>query len=299
MKSARELLESPEVWGTKSLVADFLAEELASNRLSLVLGAGVSAACGLPEWRPLVQRSIELSGAVGLSVVDQGPEVSSERLLVEHFGGDAVAFSAVVRKALYENFDGSTRALLRTPILTSLSALIAGMAKGRLRGVVSFNFDDLFERCLESLGVCVNVVDSINWKRGPYDIESFHPHGLLPFDSGKRATPIVFVEKDFDRLFGGAALSLRDEVLGLLRTTTPLFIGLSGRDANLRGMLASCEARASSGLPRWGVRVCKKGNHENPTWESRGVCCVELDAHPETASFVDAIVKKAASLRLR
>jgi hypothetical protein len=115
-------------------------------------------------------------------------------------------------------------------------------AKRGVAAVVTFNFDDLLERALDSRHIPYCVISDERRPSGP-GVPVVHPHGFLSQDPVPAA--IVFTEDDYHRLSDTVFHWAATTILGHLRSRTVLFVGLSMSDPNLRRLLDAAHPQAS------------------------------------------------------
>ncbi len=174
---------------------------LAVERVSVLLGAGASAAAGLPGWDALAEQLLIESDVVA------GPEEAKAflarqdaMLAAEAAKASASDWPAVLRKALYGDDDEPEPAVLH------LAA--AALAAGRDAGLVqlhTLNFDPLLgtalRRALDEIGSPALVHERAESAAGPAGHHTVnHLHGLLPVDPGESARGIVLTIRDFAQL---------------------------------------------------------------------------------------------------
>ena len=241
-----------------------LQDAWTSSRLVLFLGAGVSMPYGIPSWDELT-----------LDILLAGPSdrfrrfwLHYRRALAEWFfqnydfspttlarvvryrlqktlkNGDRDAaraeFANLVRKRLYRELNQGPG----KP--TALSAAVELIERSehegrRIRAVATFNFDDLLEKALAQRGILVDVCSGGIRSRGD-KLHIYHVHGYLPqsdepqFNS-LREHNLIFSEDEYHLSSLSPFSGTTTDLVGLLRSATGLFIGLSMSDPNLRRWL--------------------------------------------------------------
>lgn len=286
-------MSSPSDWDNRERLLDLLAHRLVRKRLSLFLGAGASHAFKLPDWTRLVDNLYAQKALTRPS--SRNDTADAESLLVEHYKSDRVAFAKDVQKALYQDYKHDPSVIETNPLLTAIGALVMSSARGSVAQVMTFNYDDLLEVYLSWRGLTVASVDHLPAWNSDADVEVLHPHGLLHTDMTAPTRGLVLTRLDYDGIVGNSADLWRQRMIGILRSTTCLFIGLSGDDANLTSMLVEVKKAHSSREPYWGVRFgC---DTKGPTWSARGVYPLHLKNHDETPALILDICRRAAALR--
>lgn len=287
-------MSSPEDWDNRERLLDLLASRLLRKRLSLFLGAGASHAFKLPDWTRLVDNLYAQKSLVRPST--RNDTADAESLLVSHYKSDRVKFARDVQKALYQDYKHDQSLLESNPLLTAIGALVMSSARGSVAEVMTFNYDDLLEVYLSWRGLTVASVDQLPIWNSDADVEVLHPHGLLRTDMTEPQRGVVVTRLDYDDIVGNTADLWRQRMVGILRSTTCLFIGLSGDDSNLSSMLNETKKAHSTREPFWGVRFgC---DDKGPSWSARGVYPLQLKDHDETPSLILDICRRAAALRM-
>jgi hypothetical protein len=207
----RRTLELPWPLDPQLLAAaDGLADRARANELALFLGAGVSAAAGLPLWSELL---VQLATDAGLpeqdlAGLDALPPQDAASLLGRRMGG------TTLRKRVGEIFADRPHALAH--------ALLAALP---VREVVTTNYDRLFEAAAEGTDRPVVVL--------PSSRPSGQERWLLKLhgDVGDADSVVLTREEFLEYDIGRSALS--GVVQALLLTRHVLFVGLSLLDDNL------------------------------------------------------------------
>lgn len=229
------------------------------KRLVLLLGAGVSAQYGLPDWERLVTQiavdpnreakdlerrkssallswvsrdygldPLMLGRAMEIAIARARPELSHDDVRRELLES--------VRAHLYATVTRPSKGS-RTTLQAVADLLEAGSErKGGVAAVVTLNFDDLLERELRRRRIrCVPV-----WEATPdpgAGIPILHPHGFLPQRGEIPDQRLVLTESDFHLMTESVVNWASGEIASYLRNYTVLFIGLSLADPNLRRLL--------------------------------------------------------------
>lgn len=290
-------MSSPDDWNSVN-VTTFLAEKLALGQLSLFLGAGVSRAVGLPDWSKLVDDIFASVSVVRPDVKDNTEDVLT--ILNSHFDGDRVLLARKIRTILYKNYDSDPDGLDSNKMLSALGALLMSSVRGSASHVVTFNYDDLLETYLRWRGLVVESIAHLPHIGSRSDIKVLHLHGLLPLDTSCPVNRgVVISQMDYDSIVGDAKNFWRQRVTDILRSTTPIFVGLSGQDANLTSMLTETHKLHpnASRDQYWGVRFSVNGDSNGSTWRNRGIYSMELGSYDEIPSLILNMCRHAAALR--
>lgn len=201
-----------------------------SGNLTLFLGAGVSIESGIPSWEDFIKKlSAKIFRSCGVCWCNVGNFLSHIRalkLLLDDKNPEA--FNSIFQKILYESLceENST--------LDAVSALIYG--KG-IENIVTYNFDDLLESKLKSLGnKNIQSITSDFPKELKNGINIFHVHGLVEQNNNFKGN-IIFSEEEYNKLFSDSTQWGNVVQLKFLRNSTCLFIGCSFEDPNIKRLL--------------------------------------------------------------
>ena len=270
---AKFRMSNIDEFGDPATLARYLGEQLISGRLTLVLGAGISKAFGLPEWDQLLGR---LFAQHGESLPAQDAKRQAEFLRNKFYRNDSDKFRADVKKALYRDVGVSYEVVRRCDTLAAVGSLAMTSRRGSASQLITFNWDDLLETYLEYHGFVTASVDSDRHWATATDVTIFHPHGFLPLSATRRdSESIVFDQLSYTSIMGEEGRLWRQTLLSIMRSRTSILIGLSGNDDNLDLLLMECKGGHASMLERtafWGVTYTTNDeDHETLFWKQRGV----------------------------
>lgn len=231
-----------------------LIQAYRDEELVLVLGAGVSIPYGLPDWNTLLQKlllttmsaeaekSPDQAGVLArlYSAVFSPNPLIAARYLNNHYretSNSGLAFETAVRDALYE--------FVSTKQYTNLFKEIRQLciAPGRspsLDCIITYNYDDLLERCLNEIDVEIRhrPVYAVGMNPGPGELPIYHVHGFLPREEALTHEHKVALSDDQYHQQYGDVYSWNNMVqLNKFRDSMCLFIGMSMTDPNLRRLL--------------------------------------------------------------
>ena len=235
----------------KSLV-ESLKRKYQHEELSLFLGAGVSVDAGIPKWSELINSLLSemiLRRASGeadplfseylneiIRLAYQNKEdspITQMRYIRGAFSTDE--YLQVVHDVLYKNNPKPS-----TVLLNAIAEICAPRRNHiGVQGIVTYNFDDLLERCLKKRNIPTNTLSCESDITDPEKLSIFHVHGFLPkrksgFDEN---VELIFSEEDYHRVYRDAYCWSNLAQLNYLRERTCLFIGCSLTDPNLRRLL--------------------------------------------------------------
>lgn len=179
---------------------------LKDGQLSLITGAGVSVPLGLPKWITLVRRLCESSQKDEIRNLVAGKDDSdlNLKLISEKFKdsfNDNNEYLEEIQRILYDKIELNLDTVHK-PMMTALSSLFVGNYKGRVKRVVTYNFDNLLNWYLSVLGLSVNTEYDNQAIDSNEDCNIFHVHGILPhpssFSKVKKSKSIVFSQDEFE-----------------------------------------------------------------------------------------------------
>ncbi|NDV57019.1 SIR2 family protein [Bacteroides sp. 519] len=257
------------LWEDRSSLVKYLANKLKDNSLSLVLGAGVSNAFGLPGWAELIT-TIEHRIPFKCNSDDVYEKGNELRDYFEEHGGYSLYLDAV-QAALYKEIKDDFEELNDRKILDAIAALCIPSRRGSVKDIITFNFDNILEIYLRYYGiVSYSPVSGNSWRTNS-DVNIFHIHGFLPKDRREtRSESIVFDGKSYKERVDYSNWEWAPQISSLLRCTTSIYIGLSGNDDNMERFVRDSEVhhayKKTSDL-FWGITFIRdKGtqdaNHE-------------------------------------
>ncbi len=246
--------DSNEQREIKRLRLEQLKQAYQAENLTLCLGAGVSHDAGIPLWNELIHELLvlmidyktqgevlnreELTRITQLAISNQEDSpLTQVRYIRAAFETDENEdYYELVRKVLYEK-----KIKLGSSLLNAISKLSKPERNHvGVKGIITYNFDDLLERKLQTKGIKYNVI--YREKDSP-DISSlniYHVHGFLPHTKGKTDsidTALIFSEEDYHEVYRDAYCWSNITQLNAFRENVCLFIGCSLTDPNIRRLL--------------------------------------------------------------
>ena len=217
--------------------------ELAADRFGVLLGAGASAAAGLPGWDTLAERLLVRSGVAPDEPTAKSFLARQDAMLAAEAARAAAGdWYALVRDALYDGEDEPEPAVLHL----AAAALAAQRDPGMVQ-LHTLNFDPLVGTALRlalgELGLAADVHERAESAQGPFGHHVVnHLHGIVRAGVGGDARNVILTLKDFTDL---GATPHPWQVAALQDTIQkgPLILaGTSYRDPDIRQWL--------SGIPR-------------------------------------------------
>jgi hypothetical protein len=214
-----------------------------NRKLSLFLGAGVSISAGVPGWKDLVSKvylkSLHSKG-ISLGELESDPQIywniteglNSTNLLIRTRYSKYLLnenYKNFVKEALYEN------SKFTSDLIKSIVTL-CGNTKGSLKGIVTYNFDDLLEQNLKTHNIKYSSIWNANQIPDSESIPIFHVHGFIPHDKNIESH-IVFSEDDYHNLYTDIYSWSNLIQINYFRDYNCFFIGTSLLDPNIRRLL--------------------------------------------------------------
>ncbi len=238
-----------------------LKDVFSKGQFSLFLGAGVSSSAGMPDWNTLLN-SLFVSY---LTKEFRGDEILSNSdisQIVERLNQidspSALLAARYIRKGLNKDIADSDNFIntitnnlykLRNPERSIESQLILEIASmcmpkrtgAKVRSLVTYNFDDLIERQLESKSILHHSIYTENEAYDSDELPIYHVHGFLP-ENRKRykileKSTLVFSEEGYHHIYSNPYHWSNLVQLTNLREYHCLMVGLSMTDPNLRRLL--------------------------------------------------------------
>jgi hypothetical protein len=302
------LMKDPNYWSDESKLIEYLAGQLVSGRLALLLGAGISVAFGLPGWNELITRMSKTTKFARFQPNDNALR-RAQAIKDEKFAGNESGFLDLVQSSLYRGVSINMAQLANHKLLAAIGSLVMSSRRGSASNVVTLNFDDVLETYLEYFGFDVaSIVEERHWSPNS-DVVIYHPHGFLPSSAArKRSKKIVLSSKEFlTAIAEGPNNAWRLLLLTLLRTHTCLHIGLSGEDLNVESLMDGTNA-LHAGRPREaafnGVRFGLKAEAAArrdiiATSKANGVFTHAITKWDDLPVFLFRICQEARSIRLK
>lgn len=285
------------------LAKESLGQALFRGELVLLLGAGVSAPFGLPTWIGLLN---ECASALGI-ILDQKEILTKMGALkaasqIKKKAGSAEKYLEIVTSKLYQ---GHSR-FAPTPLLSAVSAMLSGSARGRVSTVVTLNFDDLLETFLLLGGYDCQVVKSWPVLTRSADVTIFHPHGFLPKRGGITShffTPsasITFSEDEFGNILSKRKSEWRKAIGSIIRQKVVLAVGLGAREPHMRSLfLEAANEVTDRPLGFWVGKKPTSGKdisaRDKIFFEQCKLAPIMLDNYdPDYPNFIQGVCQSAA-----
>ena len=204
-------------------------DALRNNKVSVFLGAGVSASAGIVTWDSLLEK---LCIKRGLSKIDSDIDsVVKGRYIIDEYKQSQkeipYEFYKDIREILYANIKNSN-------LISSIASLVT---QGNIESIISYNYDNLVEREIRNKGkLCFPVFNKARSKE-QNSLYIYHVHGYVSHEEDDEYSPIVLGEQEYHKIFQESYNWGNVEQLHALCRSTCFFIGLSMDDPNLRRLI--------------------------------------------------------------
>lgn len=245
----------------REIIVNDLKLNYKNGQFSLFLGAGVSSSAGMPDWETLLgslfvsylskdtkNASIKTPEDIKelvdrLNKFEDRSALMSARYLRKGFINNVAEdkdFRSVITKTLYELRDNEKGQ--DSKLITSIANLCMPKRTGaKVQSVYTYNFDDLLEKKLTSLGISFKSIYSGTGNYIPDELPVYHVHGFLPQDPEGHdfieQSTLVFSEEGYHQVYGDAYHWSNLSQLNGLQNNCCLMVGLSMSDPNLRRLL--------------------------------------------------------------
>ena len=251
------------------------------NKVSLFLGAGVSASAGVVTWDSLLDK---LCAKKGLPKINSDVDgVTKGRYIIDEYRKQ--------QDEIPDEFYKDMRTILYSDIHSSelIDSIAYFVTNGNVDSVISYNYDNLVEQKVRKYTPCYSVYD----KSRPNDgkgIHIYHVHGFIP-EQGPWS-PIVLGEKEYHKVYQEAYNWGNVEQLHSLCRNVCFFIGLSMRDPNLRRLIDI--SNDGGEIERVHYAFLRKGDNDVAFMErimrGFGVNCIWYDKHEDLPRIIDGLL---------
>lgn len=233
-----------------------------NESLVMVIGAGASAAYGLPDWNTLLQKLLlitiktedeeadadnggtyEKAGILArtFSRIFEPNSLIAARYLHNYFRKknprSTLAFENAIRDGLYSEFKRQEDSELLKEIR---QFCIAAGRSPNLDSIITYNYDNLIEQCLSNIDVDIPYapIYARGMKNKRHELPIYHVHGYLPQEGKLTSKNRVVLGEDgyhqqYSDVYGWSNLIQ----INKFKDHNCLFIGLSFSDPNLRRLL--------------------------------------------------------------
>jgi hypothetical protein len=279
-----------------------LAIGLRQGQISLLLGAGCSFRMALPSWPQLVRRCCEeiaglRAGKVAFDDIKDdwpGEKMLMRMALARRSLNDEARYRDIIKGNLYSDWKGRAPDE-PTTLLRAIGTLAIGSERGRVRDILTLNFDSVLEWHFAMHGYVIQVVESVPTVLRQADVTMYHPHGYVPFSDkfGEISEEILFDQESVERrIIENPAWN--ETFRHFLGSHIFIAIGLSGNDALLRLLLkaADDQRRDERPLGFWFYRDLDTDIMED--LRSKSVAMLKVANFEEIEQALFAICREAA-----
>ncbi|MFD6211133.1 SIR2 family protein [Peribacillus sp. NPDC060253] len=249
------------------------------DNLVLFLGAGASIDAKIATWDQLIsdllvtlvskkldKLDVKLTDTEKAFIADNLKKMNgnSPLQLVRYIrNGLDEFFLETISEVLYKNAEDSS------PLLDEICKLCLPTRTGvGIQGVVTYNFDDLLERNLESRELKHTSIYKEAQLPGKEELGIYHVHGFLPRDlekyEGISESSLIFSEEGYHSVMLDAFNWSNLIQLNYFKERTCLFIGVSLTDPNIRRLLDIAMTKQPDKTCRHYIFL-KRENFEIPT----------------------------------
>ncbi|MHC9510700.1 SIR2 family protein [Kangiella sp. M94] len=231
-----------------------------NESLVMVLGAGASAAYGLPDWNTLLQKLLLITIKNEDEEADNGSAEEKAGVLARTFSSifepnslitarylhnyfrkknprSTLAFENAIRDGLYSELKSQKDSELLKEVR---QFCIAAGRSPNLDSIITYNYDDMIEKCLSNIDVDIPFapIYSRGMKNKRHELPIYHVHGYLPQDGKLTSKNRVVLGEDgyhqqYNDVYGWSNLIQ----INKFKDHNCIFIGLSFSDPNLRRLL--------------------------------------------------------------
>lgn len=215
------------------------AKQFAEGPVSFFLGAGVSCSANLPKWEDLLKSLLDYPA------IKEGTGIFSKDydILIKECGCSSIITGRYIQKQYEEKGLKVEDAIFdifykkKHPSSSTLIKELCRLIKDnqtRVKGIITYNYDDLIEHELDAAGVKNYPVCNNNTPENIFPI--CHVHGIIDRNKNYNSD-IVLSETEYHDIYRRAYHWSNVEQLHALQRSNCFFIGLSMMDPNLRRLL--------------------------------------------------------------
>ena len=264
-------------------------DALKNNKVSVFLGAGVSASAGIVTWDSLLEK---LCIKRGLSKIDSDIDsVVKGRYIIDEYKQSQkeipYEFYKDIREILYANIKNSN-------LISSIASLVT---QGNIESIISYNYDNLVEREIRNKGkLCFPVFNKARSKE-QNSLYIYHVHGYVSHEEDDEYSPIVLGEQEYHKIFQESYNWGNVEQLHALCRSTCFFIGLSMDDPNLRRLIDISIEGSEVELVHYAF--LRRIEYDVPFMEKImrgfGINCVWYDNYEELPTIINEMMNAATA----
>ena len=259
-------------------------DALKRKKISLFLGAGVSASAGVVTWNSLLE---QLCIKKGLSKIDSDIDsIVKGRYIIDEYKGQ----EKEIPDEFYHDMRGILYANIRpSKLIESIAKLIT---KSNIESIISYNYDNLVEQEVEKKKKCYPVYDKSRLVDNSLCV--YHVHGYIPQNNDDDWSPIVLGEKEYHKIYQESYNWGNVEQLHALCRSVCFFIGLSMTDPNLRRLIDI--SIDGSEIEPVHYAFLRRIEYDVPFMEKTmrgfGVNCIWYDKYEELPELLESLINK-------
>ena len=234
---------------SQSTFLDEVRKRLTSRELVLVLGAGVSVSCGLPNWNKLLQimlsksfeketKIAEIHSNIFDNVFKPDNIITARYLLNNH---NSTNFNSAIREALYPE------KITMSKFISEIVNLCIKNPSG-IDSVITYNYDDLLETSIKENdnSFLFKSIFNKNDNHENNGLLIYHVHGFIPQSTKlKESSEIVFSENSYHTQYNNGNNWQNSIQKDKFRNKTCLFLGSSLTDPNTRRLLDIANSKST------------------------------------------------------
>jgi len=250
---------------SRKIFLEEIKEQYSKNKLVLVLGAGVSASCGVPSWDRLLEKlladtfvenkNISSYYSIAFEYIFKPNHLKTGRYISNFYNKDE--FEHRLKDLLYPN-----DSLKSSNLICEIADLC--ILRNRINSVITYNYDDILEENIK-LKTDDSLFDSI-FKRTDILNENrlpiFHVHGFLPRNEEINIeTDIVLSENSYHEQYQDIYSWQNIIQIDKFCNNSCLFIGISLTDPNMRRLLDIAKRQLKKETTHYIIKV--KNNYSD------------------------------------
>lgn len=226
--------------GIKTLIPAFLSDALVQNRLTLICGAGVSIASGIPDWETLIYDVMETAFKFRLSSAEKKEfkkNFPESNLIIGEYLKLQLGknFTKTVQDCLYSK--ASATKLFSALVLSIVRLADPAVGVGGLESIVTTNFDSILEYAFKIYRINYRAIYKAGMPLEHGELPIYHVHGYLPKARTVADAELVFSEDEYHTQFIEPYKWSNLTILHKLMENSCLFVGHSLTDPNIRRLL--------------------------------------------------------------
>ena len=268
---------------TCSQIVEEFGNELQHGFGTFFVGAGISAASGLPDWAKLLRRKVKSDLSLDLETTDDLVQMT-QFLLNRDLGN---------RGPIVQHF----KKMLSKPLAPNANHRALTMSK--VSTIWTTNFDTLLEQAFrENFAIDVKSSDdSISRTVLQHQVEIIKMHGSI--DSSK-PEELVFASADYEDFASNRPATSQRLRMDLLNKSF-LFIGYSYRDPNIRNVIVEARRLASNATrPHFLITLEETGVREKQLQDlwcqdlrRNGIRCAMIKKYSELTTTLEALSRRS------